>query len=116
MDLTPVEAENSATMSSKLNWLRAGVLGANDGIVSTASIIFGVAGAAAGRSTLVLSGIAAIAAGAMSMATGEFVSVSSQKDVEEAELKREKADLERDPLGEFQQLREISKSVASNMI
>lgn len=109
MDLTPIETQDSTTITSRLNWLRAGVLGANDGIVSTASIIFGVAGAASGRSTLVLSGIAAVAAGAMSMATGEYVSVSSQKDVEEAELAREKADLEQNPIREFKRLREMLK-------
>jgi VIT1/CCC1 family predicted Fe2+/Mn2+ transporter len=75
--------------------------------VSTASIIFGVAGAAASRNTLVLAGIAAIAAGAMSMATGEYVSVSSQRDVEEAALAREAAELEEDPEGEFKQLRKM---------
>ena len=94
----------NTSIASKLNWLRAGVLGANDGIVSTASIIFGVAGAAASRSTLILAGIAAIAAGAMSMAVGEYVSVSSQRDVEEAEIAREKLELKRDPDGELEEL------------
>jgi VIT1/CCC1 family predicted Fe2+/Mn2+ transporter len=94
----------TTAIASKLNWLRAGVLGANDGIVSTASIIFGVAGASAGRSTLVLAGIAAIAAGAMSMAVGEYVSVASQRDVEEAELEREKNEIEDDPKGEIKEL------------
>ena len=103
MEESPMQAQ-SAAISSKLNWLRAGVLGANDGIVSTASIIFGVAGAAANRPTLILAGIAAIAAGAMSMAVGEYVSVSSQRDVEHAELAREKAEIERDPGGELGQL------------
>lgn len=109
MELARIEAAEtqSSSISSKLNWLRAGVLGANDGIVSTASIIFGVAGAAAGRPTLLLAGIAAIAAGAMSMATGEYVSVCSQRDVEEAELAREAADLEANPEGEFKQLRNM---------
>lgn len=97
----------NASIASKLNWLRAGVLGANDGIVSTASIIFGVAGAAAGRSTLILAGIAAIAAGAMSMAVGEYVSVSSQRDVEEAEISREKHELRQDPEGELEELGDL---------
>lgn len=103
------EVAQSTSIASKLNWLRAGVLGANDGIVSTASIIFGVAGAAAGRSTLILAGIAAIAAGAMSMAVGEFVSVSSQRDVEEAELKRETRELKKDPRGELDELHDLLK-------
>lgn len=105
---TPANSQNG-TIISKLNWLRAGVLGANDGIVSTASIIFGVAGAAASRSTLVLAGIAAIAAGAMSMAVGEYVSVSSQKDVEEAEIARERAELRENPEGELQELGQMLK-------
>jgi VIT1/CCC1 family predicted Fe2+/Mn2+ transporter len=91
----------SAQILGTLNWLRAGVLGANDGIVSTAAIIFGVAGASATHATLMLAGIAAVAAGAMSMAVGEYVSVSTQRDLEDAALARQKADLARDPAGEL---------------
>jgi len=87
----------SGRILSTLNWLRAGVLGANDGVVSTAAIIFGVAGASASHATVVLAGIAAIAAGALSMAAGEYVSVSTQRDIEKAELAREKRDLEEEP-------------------
>lgn len=87
----------SGRILGTLNWLRAGVLGANDGIVSTAAIIFGVAGAAATHATVMLAGIAAVTAGAMSMAVGEYVSVSTQRDLEEGELARQKADLARDP-------------------
>jgi VIT1/CCC1 family predicted Fe2+/Mn2+ transporter len=87
----------SGRILSTLNWLRAGVLGANDGVVSTAAIIFGVAGASASHATVVLAGIAAIAAGALSMAAGEYVSVSTQRDIEKAELAREQRDLEEDP-------------------
>ena len=94
----------SGEILSKLNWLRAGVLGANDGIVSTAAIIFGVAGASASHSTIMLAGIAAVAAGALSMAAGEYVSVATQRDLEVAELARQKADLERDPAGELRVL------------
>lgn len=94
----------SGRILSTLNWLRAGVLGANDGIVSTAAIIFGVAGAAASHSTIMLAGIAAVAAGALSMAAGEYVSVATQRDLEVAELARQKADLERDPDGELRSL------------
>ena len=73
-------------IASKLNWLRASVLGANDGIVSTSSIIFGVAGASAPHATVILAGIAAIAAGAVAVAAGEYVSVFSQRDLEQAQL------------------------------
>ena len=83
----------SAQILGTLNWLRAGVLGANDGIVSTAAIIFGVAGASATHATVMLAGIAAVAAGAMSMAVGEYVSVSTQRDLEDGVLARQKADL-----------------------
>jgi VIT1/CCC1 family predicted Fe2+/Mn2+ transporter len=94
----------SGQILSRLNWLRAGVLGANDGIVSTAAIIFGVAGASAAHSTVMLAGMAAVAAGALSMAAGEYVSVATQRDLEIAELARQKADLERDPERELQVL------------
>jgi VIT1/CCC1 family predicted Fe2+/Mn2+ transporter len=87
----------SARIASTMNWLRAGVLGANDGVVSTASIIFGVAGAEAAHSTILLAGIASVAAGALSMAAGEYVSVSTQRDLEKAELARQRADLAADP-------------------
>lgn len=97
----------AAATASKLNWLRAGVLGANDGIVSTSSIIFGVAGASAAHSTVVLAGIAAIAAGAMSMAAGEYVSVSSQRDLEESELARERREIEADPDCELAELQHM---------
>ena len=91
----------SARILSTLNWLRAGVLGANDGVVSTAAIIFGVAGASATHATIMLAGIAAVAAGALSMAAGEYVSVSTQRDLEQAELARQRADLLRDPQREL---------------
>jgi VIT1/CCC1 family predicted Fe2+/Mn2+ transporter len=91
-------------IASKLNWLRAGVLGANDGIVSTAALIFGVAGAAASHQTVLLAGIAAVAAGALSMAVGEYVSVSTQRDLEAAELAHEQAELATDPAFELEEL------------
>lgn len=103
-----VQANSAATqgveIASRLNWLRAAVLGANDGIVSTAAVIFGVAGGSATHSAVVLAGIAAIAAGALSMAVGEYVSVSSQRDVENAEIKRERRQIEQCPEHELQQL------------
>ena len=77
----------------RIGWLRAAVLGANDGIVSTASLIVGVAAAATGRAEILVAGAAGLAAGALSMAAGEYVSVSSQADSEEADLARERAEL-----------------------
>ena len=79
--------------SERIGWLRAAVLGANDGIVSTASLVLGVAAAGATRSDVIIAGIAGLVAGAMSMAAGEYVSVSSQADTEEADLARERQEL-----------------------
>ncbi|MFV0664559.1 VIT1/CCC1 transporter family protein [Denitromonas sp.] len=93
--------------SHRAGWLRAAVLGANDGIVSTASLMLGVAAADAGRSALLISGIAALVAGAMSMAAGEYVSVSSQADTEQADLRRERAELDAHPIYEHQELSAI---------
>ena len=81
------------SFSSRLNWLRAGVLGGNDGIVSTAGLVMGVAGATSDRTTILIAGIAGIAAGALSMAAGEYVSVSTQRDAEQALLAKERAEL-----------------------
>lgn len=85
-------------------WLRAAVLGANDGIVSTASLVVGVAAAAADRSAVLLAGIAGLVAGAMSMAAGEYVSVSSQADTEKADLERERVELENNEDHEIREL------------
>jgi vacuolar iron transporter family protein len=90
-----------------LGWLRASVLGANDGIVSTSSLILGVAAAHATHSSIVLSGVAGLVAGAMSMAIGEYVSVHSQADSESAALAQERAELEVDPAGEHRELTDI---------
>ena len=94
-------------MSSKLNWLRAGVLGANDGIVSTAGIVVGVAAATASRTPILTAGIAGLVAGAVSMALGEYVSVSTQRDTEQALLGKERQELHEDPAGEFEELAAI---------
>ena len=91
----------------RIGWLRAAVLGANDGIVSTASLIVGVAAAAQGRSDILVAGVAALVAGAMSMAAGEYVSVSSQRDTETAELSRERAELATQPEFEREDLAAI---------
>src|SRR5450432_3909935 len=90
-----------------VGWLRASVLGANDGIVSTSSLILGVAAAHASQATLLLSGTAALVAGAMSMATGEYVSVHSQADIEQAALAQERAELQEDFAGEHRELTDI---------
>src|SRR5450755_134192 len=90
-----------------VGWLRASVLGANDGIVSTASLILGVAAAHSSHASILLSGTAALVAGAMSMATGEYVSVHSQADTEAAALAQERAELEVDFAGERRELTEI---------
>ena len=90
--------------SSRIGWLRAAVLGANDGIVSTASLIVGVAAASASQSSLLLTGVAGLVAGAMSMAAGEYVSVHSQADTEKADLAREQAEIAKDPTAEHREL------------
>jgi VIT1/CCC1 family predicted Fe2+/Mn2+ transporter len=90
-----------------VGWLRASVLGANDGIVSTASLILGVAAAHSSHASILLSGTAALVAGAMSMATGEYVSVHSQADTETAALAQERSELEEDFAGERRELTEI---------
>lgn len=92
---------------SRIGWLRAAVLGANDGIVSTASLIVGVAASAAGSSDILIAGIAGLVAGAMSMAAGEYVSVSSQADTEQADLARERLELETQPDLEREELAQL---------
>jgi len=94
-------------LSHRSNWLRAAVLGANDGIVSTASLILGVAASGASTSAIVTAGIAGLVAGALSMAAGEFVSVSSQRDAEQADLRLEARELRDDPEGELRELAAI---------
>src|SRR4249919_135602 len=91
----------------RIGWLRAAVLGANDGIVSTASLIVGVAAAASAKCEILLAGVAGLVAGAMSMAAGEYVSVSSQADTEAADLARERAELASDPEFEHRELAAI---------
>ena len=93
--------------SDRIGWLRAAVLGANDGIVSTASLLLGVAAASASQASILLTGIAALVAGAMSMAAGEYVSVHSQADTENADLARERAELETNPGAERKELAAI---------
>ncbi len=91
----------------RVGWLRAAVLGANDGIVSTASLVIGVAASGADRPAVLVAGLAGLVAGAMSMAAGEYVSVSSQADAEEADLARERVELAQDPEHEHVELTDI---------
>ncbi|MEU4761622.1 VIT family protein [Actinosynnema sp. NPDC023794] len=94
-------------LSGRLNWLRAGVLGANDGIVSTAGLVVGVAGATADRATIFAAGVAGLVAGSLSMAGGEYVSVSTQRDTERAALRLEARELREMPEEEERELAEI---------
>ncbi|CRK54348.1 conserved membrane hypothetical protein [Rhodococcus sp. RD6.2] len=101
----PREPEASGQgLNAKLNWLRAGVLGANDGIVSTAGLVVGVAAATVDRGPILTAGIAGLAAGAVSMALGEYVSVSTQRDTERALLTKERAELRELPEQELEEL------------
>jgi VIT1/CCC1 family predicted Fe2+/Mn2+ transporter len=94
-------------LSFRSNWLRAAVLGANDGILSVASLILGVAGSGASRHAVITAGVAALVAGALSMAAGEYVSVSSQRDTENADVLLEQRELERHPDAELRELTDI---------
>jgi vacuolar iron transporter family protein len=98
------EEPHEGGLQGRLNWLRAGVLGANDGIVSTAGIVMGVAGATTDRTSILIAGVAGLAAGALSMAAGEYVSVSTQRDSELALLEKERQELRDDPVDELQEL------------
>lgn len=93
--------------TERIGWLRAAVLGANDGIVSTASLVIGVAAAGASRSAVLIAGVAGLVAGAMSMAAGEYVSVSSQADTERADLERERGELAAEGAAEHEELTAI---------
>jgi len=105
MSRSPIHSERHAI--SRIGWLRAAVMGANDGIVSTASLIVGVAAADGGRSSVLIAGMASLFAGAMSMAAGEYVSVSSQADTEKADLARESAELAEQPDFEKEELAQV---------
>lgn len=98
---------HGAGLGQRLNWLRAGVLGANDGIVSVASLVVGVAGATTDNAPVLLAGIAGLVGGAISMALGEYVSVSSQRDSERALIEKEREELETLPEGELDELTEL---------
>jgi vacuolar iron transporter family protein len=111
--------------SHRSGWLRAAVLGANDGIISTASLMMGIAAAQQSQNAILLAGVAGLVAGAVSMAAGEYVSVCSQSDLEKADLEKERKELIDDPEGELRELegiymsrgisRELSKQVAAEL-
>jgi vacuolar iron transporter family protein len=105
--MSRLRAHPERHLVSRIGWLRAAVLGANDGIVSTASLIIGVATASGAPNQILIAGAAGLVAGAMSMAAGEYVSVSSQSDTERADLAREQAELENDPEAEHAELAAI---------
>ncbi len=105
--LRTIGRHSESHRTSRIGWLRASVLGANDGIVSTGSLMLGVAAANASQSNILMTGIAGLVAGAMSMAAGEYVSVHSQADTEGADLARERAELENDPAAEARELAAI---------
>ena len=104
MDKRFAHLDDGTSSSSKLNKLRAGVLGANDGIVSISSVVMGVAGATNNKGSIFTAGMAALVAGALSMAVGEYVSVSSQSDAEKMYIKKEKRELEESPEEELEEL------------
>ena len=102
--MSRIHSHGESHLVSRIGWMRAAVLGANDGIVSTASLIVGVAAAGSSQSAILIAGGAGLVAGALSMAAGEYVSVSSQSDTEKADLAREAAEIAADPAAEHQEL------------
>ena len=105
--MTRLKLHDERHRVTRVGWLRAAVLGANDGIVSTASLIIGVAAANGGKEAVLVAGVAGLVAGAMSMAAGEYVSVHSQADIEKADIAKETRELETDPDGELKELTAI---------
>ena len=101
------EPHGNGRLQARLNWLRAGVLGANDGIISTAGVVVGVAAATQSANAILIAGVASVVAGAVSMALGEYVSVSSQRDTERALIAQERRELLEDPEGELLELAQI---------
>ena len=105
--MSPLHLQPESHLVNRIGWLRAAVLGANDGIISTASLIVGVAAAATAQNAVLIAGVAGLVAGAMAMAAGEYVSVSSQSDSERADLARERKELSENPAFELDELAEI---------
>ena len=108
--MSRLSAHSESHLVKRIGWLRAAVLGANDGILSTSSIIVGVASAAGGPREILVAGVAGLVAGAMAMAAGEYVSVSSQSDTEKADLGRERRELSQNPEAEVNELAKIYAS------
>lgn len=102
-----ISLHSETHLIARIGWLRAAVLGANDGLISTSSLIIGVAAASGGKNDIIIAGVAGILAGAISMAAGEYVSVCSQSDTENADLSREKKELEENPEFEIAELAKI---------
>jgi VIT1/CCC1 family predicted Fe2+/Mn2+ transporter len=102
--MTNLDGQKEMHRSGRVGWLRAAVLGSDDAIVSTASLMIGVAASSASKGVILIAGVAGLVAGAMSMAVGEYVSVSSQRDAERADIEREKLELTRQPQAELQEL------------
>ena len=113
-DAAARQVKNEKHYINRVGWLRAGVLGANDGILSTTSLVIGVAAATAVRNTIILTALSGLIAGAMSMAAGEYVSVSSQEETEKADIAREKAELLEMPEDELQEIVAIYKNRGIN--
>lgn len=109
-DAATKQMNNEKHYINRVGWLRAGVLGANDGILSTTSLVIGVAAATAVRNTVILTALSGLIAGAMSMAAGEYVSVSSQEETEKADIAREKSELQEMPEQELQEIIAIYKN------
>lgn len=105
--MSRLKTHDESHLATRVGWLRAAVLGANDGIISTASLIVGVAAATPDRTAMLIAGVAGLVAGAMSMAAGEYVSVSSQADTEKADLARETRELKEQPEFELNELADI---------
>ncbi|MGF1645568.1 MAG: VIT family protein [Kineosporiaceae bacterium] len=108
--MTHADEAHTGDIGGRLNWLRAGVLGANDGIVSVAGLVVGVAGATSSRTAVLVAGIAGLVSGAFSMAGGEYVSVSTQRDAERALLDKERRELAEMPEAELDELAEIYRA------
>ncbi|WP_228493603.1 MULTISPECIES: VIT1/CCC1 transporter family protein [unclassified Rathayibacter] len=104
---SPRAEPHDGAISGRLNWLRAGVLGANDGIVSVAALVVGVAGATTATAPILTAGVAGLVGGAISMALGEYVSVSSQSDSQRTLIAKERAELADDPAGELEELAQL---------
>src|ERR1035441_2620345 len=113
--MSPLHLQPESHLVNRIGWLRAAVLGANDGIISTASLIVGVAAAATAQNAVLIAGVAGLVAGAMALAAREYVSVGSQSDSERADLARERKELSENPAFELDELAERSEEHTSEL-